>query len=137
MSEEPGEDLADRLTALEQQQRADRRALGSLDADMADLQERRRQDVRLFWSIRETQIEHGRRLDGIDGRLDGMDRRLEGIDGRLANTDRRLEGMDRRLDGIDGRLENMDGRLGGLDSGFADMRATLAVIIDLLRRDAG
>ncbi len=102
MTQEPGDELADRVTALEQQQRADRRALGSLDADVADLREQRRQDVRLFRSIRDTQIEHGRRLDRIDGRLD-----------------------------------RIDGRLDGLVSGVTELRATVNVIVDLLRRDAG
>jgi hypothetical protein len=102
MAEEPGDELADRVSALEDQQRADRRALGSLDRDVADLQVQRRQDVRLMQSIRDTQIEHGRRLDGIDRRLDGIDRRLDGI-----------------------------------ETGMGDMRSNLAVIIELLRRDAG
>ena len=50
------------------------------------------------------QEQHGRRLDGIDTRLDGMDRRFDGIDTRLDGMDRRFDGIDTRLDGMDGRL---------------------------------
>jgi hypothetical protein len=105
VTEDPGDDLADRVTALEQQQRADRRALGSLDRDVSDLQQQRRQDVRLLQSIRDTQIEHGRRLDGLDRRFDGLETRFDGLEGRV-------------------------------ESGFADMRTSLSLILELLRRNA-
>jgi peptidoglycan hydrolase CwlO-like protein len=63
------DDLTDRVTALEQQQRADRRALGSLDADLSDLQAQRRQDVRLLQSLRATQIEDGERLGRLESQV--------------------------------------------------------------------
>jgi hypothetical protein len=66
---ERGDDLADRMLALEQHQRADRRALGSLDADVFDVQSQRRQDVRLLQSLRETQIQHGDHLERLESRL--------------------------------------------------------------------
>jgi len=67
------DDLADRVLALEQQQRADRRALGSLDADVSDLQAQRRQDVRLLQSLRTTQLEHGERLGRLESRLESLE----------------------------------------------------------------
>ena len=67
------DDLADRVLALEQQQRADRRALGSLDADVSDLQAQRRADVRLLQSLRDTQIEHGELLGGLESRLESLE----------------------------------------------------------------
>ena len=66
---DPGDDLPDRVSALEQQQRADRRALGSLDADLSDLQQQRRQDVRLMQTLRDTQLEHGERLGRLENGL--------------------------------------------------------------------
>jgi uncharacterized coiled-coil protein SlyX len=137
MSEEPGDELADRVTALEEQQRSDRRAIGSLDADIADLQVQRRQDVRLIQAVRNTQVEHGQRLDRIDRRLDGMVGRFDGIDRRLDRMDGRFDRMDGRFDRMDGRFDGMDGRLDPLESGFADMRSKLTLIVELLRRDAG
>ena len=77
---EPEDDLADRGPALEQQQRADRRALGSLDADVADLQAQRRQDVRLLQSLRATQIEHGERLGRLESGLERLESRVGGIE---------------------------------------------------------
>jgi hypothetical protein len=44
----PENDFADRLSAVEQQQQADRRALGPLDGDLSELQAQRRHDVRLM-----------------------------------------------------------------------------------------
>jgi len=70
---DPDDDLTDRVSALEQQQRADRRAFGSLDADLSDLQEQRRQDVRLLQSLRETQIEHGERLERLESRIGSLE----------------------------------------------------------------
>jgi peptidoglycan hydrolase CwlO-like protein len=68
-SPEPHDDLVDRVSALEQQQRADRRALGSLDADVSELQSQRRHDVRLLQSLRDTQIQHGERLDHLESEV--------------------------------------------------------------------
>jgi peptidoglycan hydrolase CwlO-like protein len=67
-SPEPHDDLVDRVSALEQQQRADRRALGSLDADVSELQSQRH-DVRLLQSLRDTQIQHGERLDHLESEV--------------------------------------------------------------------
>src|SRR3954447_20705447 len=88
---DPDDDLPDRGSALEQQQRADRRALGSLDADLSDLQTQRRQDVRLLQSLRDTQIEHGERL----GRLESGLERLETMtSAALAVVGGRLEHLE-------------------------------------------
>jgi chromosome segregation ATPase len=76
----PDDDLTDRVSALEQQQRADRRALGSLDADLSDLQGQRRQDVRLLQSLRDTQIEHGERLERLESHVAGLDSRVAGLE---------------------------------------------------------
>lgn len=130
MSQDPGDELADRVTALEQQQRADRRALGSLDADLADLQEQRRHDVRLFRSIRETQIEHGRRLDGIDGRLEGIDGRLDRLEAGLAEVKSELTEVQTGLTEVRTGLAELQG-------GLTEVRAGVGVIVELLRRDAG
>jgi chromosome segregation ATPase len=118
------DDLADRVLALEQQQRADRRALGSLDADVSDLQAQRRQDVRLLQSLRTTQLEHGERLGRLESGLGRLDSRLDGVDSRLDRVDSRLDRVDSRLD----RVES------ATSAGFAAVDARLDVIVELLRR---
>jgi len=70
---DPDDDLPDRVSALEQQERADRRALGSFDADLSDLQQQRRQDVRLLQSLRDTQVEHGERLGRLETRVGSLE----------------------------------------------------------------
>ena len=96
------DDLADRVLALEQQQRADRRALGSLDADVSDLQAQRRQDVRLLQSLRTTQLEHGERLGRLESRLDSV---ASATSAGFAAVGARLDAVDSRLDGVDSRLD--------------------------------
>src|SRR3954463_1503102 len=91
---DPDDDLTDRVSALEQQQRADRRALGSLDADLSDLQEQRRQDVRLLQSLRDTQIEHGERLERLESRLVGIDSRVAGLDSHVVSLDSHVVSLD-------------------------------------------
>jgi chromosome segregation ATPase len=91
------DDLADRVLALEQQQRADRRALGSLDADVSDLQAQRRQDVRLLQSLRDAQIEHGERLERLGSRLGRLQSRLESLE---SSTSSGFAAVGARLDVI-------------------------------------
>ncbi len=128
-SEEPSDNLADRVTALEQQQRSHRRALGSLDADVSDLQTQRRQDVRLLQSLRQTQVEHGDQLTRVEGRLEGLETtvttgfggvesRIGQMDSRIGQMDSRFEQMDSRFEQIDSRFEQIDSRFGQMDSRF-------------------
>ncbi|MHA6625040.1 hypothetical protein ACU61A_06430 [Pseudonocardia sichuanensis] len=44
--------------------------------------------------IRETQREHTRRFDGIDGRLDGIDRRLDRVDRELQEHGGRFDSLE-------------------------------------------
>jgi peptidoglycan hydrolase CwlO-like protein len=126
------DDLADRVAALEQQQRADRRALGSLDADLSDLQMQRRQDVRLLQSLRDTQLEHGERL----GRLESGQAALESGQAALKSGQAALKSGQAALKSGQAALES---RLGQVESavsgGFATVGARLDVIVELLRRD--
>jgi chromosome segregation ATPase len=115
MAEADRDDLADRVLALEQQQRADRRALGSLDADVSDLQAQRRQDVRLLQSLRDTQIEHGERLQRLESGLQRLESRFGGLDSRFGSLESRFEGLE-----------------SSTSSGFAAVGARLDVIVDLL-----
>ncbi len=81
-----------------------RQMAAATDRDVADFRQVMTGHTRVLNALRETQVEHGRRLDGIDGRLDGVDGKLDGIDGRLDEVDGKLDGVDRRLAGIDGKL---------------------------------
>ncbi|MGZ4649045.1 MAG: hypothetical protein ACXV3A_00665 [Kineosporiaceae bacterium] len=161
-SEEPSDNLADRVTALEQQQRSHRRALGSLDADVSDLQTQRRQDVRLLQSLRQTQVEHGDQLTRLEGRLEGlettvttgfagvesrfgqmdsrfgqMDSRFGQIDSRFEQIDSRFEQIDSRFEQIDSRFEQMDSRFEQMGSRFDALESRFDVVVELLQaRDA-
>jgi chromosome segregation ATPase len=132
---DPDDDLADRVSAVEQQQRADRHALGSLDADVSDLQDQRRQDVRLLQSLRETQIEHGERLGRLESGLDRLATMTATALGVVGERLGRLESGQTRLESRQTRLESRLGRLeSGTSAGFAAVGARLDVIVELLHR---
>ncbi|HEY7225300.1 MAG TPA: hypothetical protein VH561_17135 [Micromonosporaceae bacterium] len=81
------------------------------------------QNVKLLMALRETQIEHGQRLNVIDGRLNVIDRCLNAIDGRL-------NAIDGRLNVIDGRLDAVDGKLGMLTVGMHAIETLLGHLVD-------
>lgn len=53
------------------------------DRDVADFREVLTSHTRVLNALRETQVEHGRRLANIDGQLEQVDGRLVNIDGQL------------------------------------------------------
>ncbi|WP_157362109.1 hypothetical protein [Haloechinothrix halophila] len=129
-------DLESRVTALEEQMRvvtadaaAARVLAGGADRDVSAMQDQLRAHTKLLNALRETQVEHGDKLDGIngrldnlegrfdglDGRIDGLEGRFDGLDGRFDNLEGRFDGLGGRIDGIDGRLDNLEGRFDGLD----------------------
>jgi chromosome segregation ATPase len=120
------DDLADRVLALEQQQRADRRALGSLDADVSDLQAQRRQDVRLLQSLRDTQIEHGERLGRLESGLGRVESRLGSLE---SSTAAGFAAVNARVGRVESRLDSLRS---STSSGFAAVGAQLDVIVELL-----
>jgi len=58
-------------------------------------------------ALRETQLEHGQRLDGIDA--------------KLAEHDRRFDAVDRRLDAVDAKLSD-------LSSDVASIKVTIGTV---------
>ena len=77
--------------------------------------------------IQGTQERHTNRLNELAARLDTVNEdlasRIDGVDGRLGGVENRLDGVDVRLDAVDGRLgavetrlESVDGRLGGVET---------------------
>ncbi len=122
------EDIDNRLSSLEQavaQLRIQQVAIASeaaaarilaagADHDVSQVRAAYLAQTRLLEALRQTQVEHGQRLDSIDGRLDRVDGRLDRVDGRL-------DGIDGRLDRVDGRLDSIDGRLDGLQTGMAEI----------------
>jgi chromosome segregation ATPase len=121
------EELEARVSALETQMRgvrqdaaAARVLAGGADRDVSAFGAKLDAQQRLLEALRETQIEHGRRLAGHDGRFD------------------HLEG---RFDHVEGRFDHLEERFNGLESqmwqGFANLERGQNVILDLLRRRNG
>jgi hypothetical protein len=76
-------------------------------------------------TISMTQTHHGRRLNDVEAKIDGVETRLtarlDGLGTRLDGLDTRLDGLDTRLDGLDTRLDGIQGRLGTVDDNVAEI----------------
>lgn len=132
---EPG-DLERRVTALEQevtrlrgepdQARGDAAAARVLatgaDRDVSDIRSQLRAQRQLLQALRDTQVEHGRRLDQLERRMDALELRMNALEDRLA-------GMDAR------RTTRMDSLETEMRRGFAEMPVGTAHIVTLLERD--
>jgi hypothetical protein len=132
------EELEGRVSALEGQMRyvredaaAARVLAGGADRDVSAFGARLDAHQRLLEALRETQVEQGQRISGLETEVR---RGFASIEDRLG---RRLDGVEGRLGGIDGRLDGVEGRLGGIDGRLAGLEGGQALILDLLRRRNG
>ena len=114
------EELEARVSALENQMRGVRQdavavrvLAGGADRDVSAFGAKLDSQQRLLEAVRETQIEHGRRLAGHDGRFDH----------------------------VEGRFDHLEQRFDALESqmwqGFTNLERGQNVILDLLRRRNG
>ena len=144
---DPG-DLERRVAALEQevariqgeldQAREDTAAARVLatgaDRDVSDIRSQLRAQRGLLQALRDSQIEHGTRLDRLERRMDLIEARMTTLEDRITGMDARLTG---RIEELDSRLT---GRMDALDAemrrGFAEMRVGMAHIVTLLERDS-
>ncbi len=72
-----------RLTAVEHEASAARQLAAAAYEEVGSLAAGVRANTSLLNALRETQIEQGRRLSGVEGRLSGVEGRLSGVEGRL------------------------------------------------------
>ena len=104
------------------------------DRDVSEVRSQLRAQRGLLQALRDTQVEHGDRLDRLERRMTAVELRLGTLEDRIAGMDARLTG---RLDELDARLT---GRIGSLQSelraGFAKMSAGMAHIVTLLERES-
>jgi len=77
-------------------------------------------------ALRQTQLEQGDRLTGVEGQLGRVEGRLDHVEGRLDRVEARLSGIEARLDSIETRMAD----------GFAMLGAGMARIVQLLARPA-
>lgn len=84
------DDLTRRVDALEDRSRAARadaaaaRALASgADRDVAEVRTELRAHTSVLNALRETQIEHGQKLDALDNKVDGHSRKLDEHGGKI------------------------------------------------------
>lgn len=61
------------------------------------------------------QAQHGVQLVNINNRLNGVDSRFDRVDSRLDGVESRLDRVESRLDGVGSKLERQGERLHGLD----------------------
>jgi uncharacterized coiled-coil protein SlyX len=93
------EELEARVSALETQMRGVRQdaaaarvlAGGGADRDVSAFGAEVEAQQRLLEALRETQIEHGRRLTGHDGRFDHLEERFNGLESQMRQGFANLE----------------------------------------------
>ena len=91
------DELEARVAALETQMRSVRQdaaaarvLAGGADRDVSAFATRLDFQQRLLEALRETQVEHGRRLGRMDERLGGVDGRLGGVDERINSLENEM-----------------------------------------------
>ena len=104
-----------------------------------DLRAKRGADNKTLTAIRETQTEHGQKLDSIQITLDNLAGGLRKVDraseslqadmgmvkGRLSKVEDKLDKIDVRLDKMDDRFDKMDDRFDKMDVRFDKMDVRL------------
>jgi chromosome segregation ATPase len=121
------EELEGRVSALEAEMRSVRQdaaaarvLAGGADRDVSAFGAKLDAQQRLLEALRETQIEHGRRLAGHDTRFTSLQRRFDGLE-------QRFDGLEQRFDSLESQMWQ----------GFANLERGQNVILDLLRRRNG
>ena len=101
---EPNE-IHERVTRLEYQMvdarkdaAAARVLAGAADRDVSEMHAQLRAHTRTLNALRETQLEHGDRLAGVEGQLGGVEGRLGGVEGQLGGVEGQLGGLERKVD---------------------------------------
>ena len=97
-----------------------------------DLRAKRGADNKTLTAIRETQTEHGQKLDAIQVTLDNLagglrkvDRASESLQADMGMVKGRLGKVEDKLDKIDVRLDTMDDRFDKMDDRFDKMDVRL------------
>jgi len=147
---DPTGDLEQRVAALERevarlsgeldrtgQDAAAARLLATgADRDVSDVRSQLRAQRQLLQALRDTQVEQGRRLDQLEGRMAAVELRLTALEDRVAGMDARLTG---RMDGLASRMDGLEAEMrdgfAEMRNGFAEMRNGMAHIVTLLERD--
>ena len=88
---------------------------GGADRDVSDMKTLLRAHTQTLNALRETQIEQGQKLTGLDTRLTGLDTRVVRIDAKVDQLDAKVGQMDAKVDRA----------LGLLSTGMAQIVAML------------
>jgi chromosome segregation ATPase len=94
--------------------------------DMSNMQLALNAHFRVLNALRETQLDHGRRLESLEGRFTGLETRFTGIEGRFDGIETRFTGIEGRFDGLE--TEMREG-FSVLNVGMAQITAMLTTLI--------
>jgi chromosome segregation ATPase len=111
------------------------------DHDVSEVRAELRAHTQALNALRETQLEQGRAIAGLEQKLAGLDQKLVGQDQKLVGQDQKLAGLEQKLAGLDQKLAGQDQKLAGLDQkvteGFSMLGTGMAQITALLTQNAG
>ena len=106
------------------------------EAHEQDLRAKRGADNLTLSAIRETQLDHGRKLDVIEVKVDDLgrgqkrlDRAVESLQGDMGMVKGRLGKVEDKLDKIDVRLDAMDDRFDKIDVRLDKMDEKLDLLL--------
>jgi chromosome segregation ATPase len=104
--------------------------------DMSNMQLALNAHFRVLNALRETQLDHGRRLESLEGRFTGLETRFTGLETRFTGLETRFTGIETRFTGIETRFTGIEGRFDGLETemreGFSVLNVGMAQITAML-----
>jgi chromosome segregation ATPase len=100
--------------------------------DMSNMQLALNAHFRVLNALRETQLDHGRRLESLEGRFTGLETRFTGLETRFTGLETRFTGIETRFTGIETRFTGIETRFTGIEGRFdgleTEMREGFSVL---------
>lgn len=129
-------ELDQRVTRLEYEMAEARYLARKADKDVSDYRAVLHGHTSVLNSLRETQVEHGIRLDRLEHKVDGLEHKVDGLEHKVDGLERRLdEGfsmVNENFTKVDENFAKVDENFARIDREFAKIRQGLTTITGLL-----
>ncbi len=135
--------LRDQVALTSSEAAAARVLAAGADHDVSEVRAELRAHTQALNALRETQLEQGRAIAGLDQRVAGLERKVAGLDQRVTSLDQKIAGLDQRVTSLDQKMTSLDQKMTSLDQkmtsldqkmteGFAMLGTGMAQITALL-----
>jgi septation ring formation regulator EzrA len=123
------EDFDSRLTAVESGVAAARTLASSAHADVAEVKTALNAHFRVLNALRETQVDHGLRLDRLEARFDGLEARFDDLE---AKVDRGFAAVQQRFAEVDQNFAQVNQNFARVERQFSIVNVGIAQITAML-----